>query len=484
MSTIISPTRRSITIRPPLSSRLLRCVAPIAVTLIAIACDDTALEPDVPPIPTLDAELRQQITGWGVVPILPVASEGQAIVQLGQALMFDPILSGNRDVACATCHDPARQGADGLSLAVGTGGTGEGIARLPGAGRPFVSRNATSLLNVGLGPTYLFWDARLSQHGVGLGLAGPVVPVAPPVGIIGPQNVPDALVAQAFFPVVNREEMRGRPGDVDRFGNPNELASIPDNQPEEVWRAVMRRVLAVPEYVTRFKAAFPAVPVQSFSFEHAARAITAFEKSAYTRSASPFDRYLARDDNALTPAAKRGASLFFGEARCASCHFGPLLGSQRFANAGVPQLGPGSGSGAPLDRGVGDIFNQPGYNFAFRVPSLRNVALTAPYMHNGAYATLDAVVRHYNDVPKSLREYDVSQLSPTLRPSYHGDAATISAILQTLDFSLRQPLHLTDAELADLVSFLESLTDPSARDLSSLVPATVPSGLPVRGGQP
>lgn len=338
-----------------------------------------------------------------------------------------------------------------------------------------------SLLNVGLGPTYLFWDARLSQHGVFPGgpFPGPVT-VIPVPGIPRPSIVPDALIAQAFFPVVSREEMRGRSGDLDRFGNTNELAQIPDNQPEEIWRAVMRRVLAIPEYATRFRAAFPAVPVQSYSFEHAATAIVAFEKQAYTRSGSPFDRYLARDDNALPLAAKRGANLFFGRAMCASCHGGALLGGSQFSNAGVPQLGPGTGAGTPLDFGVGDTFGQAAYRFAFRVPALRNVALTAPYMHNGAFPTLAAVVEHYNNVPKALREYDVAQLQPALRGSYHGDGQTINAILATLDGRLRRPLLLTDSEMGDLVAFLESLTDPSARNLGALVPLSVPSGLPVR----
>ena len=453
--------------------RVLRGLSCTASLAVLAGCGDTPLGTDIPPTPTLDVELRRQIAMWGVVPILPVATQNPAMVELGQSLMFDKLLSGNRDVSCATCHDPMLSGGDGRSLAVGTGATVVGAVRSPGDGHAFGSRNAISLLNVGLGPTYLFWDARLSQHGQ-FGL--------PPFGSQAPQppGVSDALVTQAFQPIVNRHEMRGEIGDRDRFGNENELATIPDDQPEEVWRAVMRRVMAVPEYVTRFKAAFPSVPVQSFSFEHAARAIVAFEKHAYTRMDSPFDRYLARDDNALSLAAKRGASLFFGEARCASCHFGPLLGSQSFANAGVPQLGPGTGSGTPLDFGVGDTFDQPHYRFAFRVPSLRNVALTAPYMHNGAYATLEAVVEHYNDVPRSLREYDVSQLDPSLRASHHADQATINAILASLDGRLRLPLELTDAELADLVAFLEALTDPSARDLSALVPASVPSGLPVR----
>ena len=110
---------------------------------------------------------------------------------------------------------------------------------------------------------------------------------------------------------------------------------------------------------------------------------------------------------------------------------------------------------------------------------LRNVELTAPYMHDGVFPTLEAVVRHYNDVPLALQTYDPSQLQPALRATYHGDAATTDSVLRALDFRLQTPLHLTDDELADLVAFLKSLTDPSARDLSALVPTAVPSGLPV-----
>src|SRR5207249_9180176 len=118
--------------------------------------------------------------------------------------------------------------------------------------------------------------------------------------------------------------------------------------------------------------------------------------------------------------------------------------------------------------------------FFFRIPPLRNVELTAPYMHNGAYATLEALVRHYNNVDSAVKSYDVSQLAPSLRPTYHGDAATISAVLASLDGRLRQPLALTEEERRTLVVFLKSLTDESARDLAALIPTSVPSGLPVR----
>jgi len=242
----------------------------------------------------------------------------------------------------------------------------------------------------------------------------------------------------------------------------------------------MRRLLAIDGYRAMFSAAFPGIPSAALGFEHAAQAIAAFERHALRRTNTAFDRYLARDNGALSASAKRGAMLFFGDAQCGSCHSGPLLGGGTFANVGAPQVGPGVGGGAPLDRGRGELITQfEGYRFAFRAPPLRNVELTAPYMHSGAYTTLDAVVKHYADVAKAMRAYDVTQLPPGLRSAYHGDEGTIGAILQVLDFRVRRQLTFTDEQRGDLVAFLRSLTDPAARDLSSLVPQSVPSGLPV-----
>src|SRR5262249_37044178 len=161
------------------------------------------------------------------------------------------------------------------------------------------------------------------------------------------------------------------------------------------WKATIARVLAVSAYVEKFNAAYPGIPTTQLGFEHAANAIAVFEIASFSKTDSPFDRYLARDDNALSPDAKRGALLFFGKAGCVPCHNGPLLGGQQFTNTGVPQLGPGVSPSAPLDAGRGDIVAggppQSG-RFTFRVSPLRNVELSAPYMHDGVYATLEAVV--------------------------------------------------------------------------------------------
>ena len=435
----------------------------------SVGCGRDVTSVPVPPTP--DAELRELIARWGVIPILPQEPDANpALTELGRALFFDKILSGNRDVACATCHSPLKSFGDGLSLAVGTGGVDIDGHRQPGEGRKHVPRNAPSLVNIGLGAFYLFWDGRLTEFGPRLGPASEDIP----------SGLGNVLVAQAMLPVINRSEMRGEVGDRDRFGEPNELAAYADDQPEEVRRAIMRRVLAIREYVEMFNGAFPGIPVNALGYEHAARAIAAFETHALRRTNTPFDRYLARDNSALSAAAKRGARLFFGEAQCASCHAGPLLGGTSFANVGAPQVGPGIGEGAPLDLGRGALFATAAvYRFTFRAPPLRNVELTAPYMHSGAYPTLEAVVRHYSDVPKAVRSYDVSQLHPSLRSSYHGDEATVAELLQRLHFSVRRQLPFTDQEQADLVAFLRSLTDPAARDLSSLVPQSVPSGLPI-----
>jgi cytochrome c peroxidase len=452
----------------------------VACSAVAFACYSKR-SPTAPSLdPSLDVQLRNAVQSWGLVlPIAEVPPQNRALVELGRALFFDKELSGNRDISCSTCHEPAAHGADGLSLAVGTGGVGAGTARLPGAGRQFIPRNAPSLLNQALTFPYIFWDGRLVERTL-------LQQSDSAPNVILPADLHSGLAAQAMLPVLNRAEMRGQPGDRDRFGNVNELAALSDAAASEIWDALTRRLLRISGYQALFAAAYPTVPTDLLRFQHAANAIAAFELDAFTRTNSAFDRFLKRDTRAMSDEAKRGGILFFGAARCAQCHNGPALGGQQFANIGVPQLGPGVGKAAPLDAGRAELISIPGgppqgpFRFTFRVAPLRNVELTAPYMHNGAYPTLDVVVRHYTNPDSALRSYDVTQLAPALRSSYHGDHATIGAVLQLLDFRVRQPIQLSPAQQRDVVAFLKSLTDPAARDLEAIAPAQVPSGLPVR----
>jgi cytochrome c peroxidase len=393
-------------------------------------------------------------------------------------LFFDKILSGNRDISCATCHQATLTMTDGNTLAIGTGGTGSGPSRTLGAGRVFVPRNAPTLVNQGLGLFYEFWDGRVNDG------FGPGGSTGAPKGVVFPPGLTGIIAKQAMLPVLNRTEMRGKHGDVDVFGNPNELARFTTAENDSVWQGAMRRLLAIQAYLEKFQLVDGLAPQQTLNFAYAANAIAAFEVQTLTRAGSPFDHYLAADDHALTLDQKKGALLFFGKGRCASCHSGALLGGQQFANAAVPQAGPGVAPGAPLDIGEATQFAQDQQQFVrffFRVPPLRNVELTAPYMHDGVYRTLDEVLRHYTNADSALRAFNAQQLPPALQPYYHGDAATITAVLSTIDFRLSQqnPLTLDATERAQLIEFLKSLTDPSARDLSAIVPASVPSGLPV-----
>ena len=422
---------------------------------------------------SLDADLRARLAEAGITytslaPGPPASSEK---IALGKALFFDKELSGNRDTSCATCHHPLMHTSDGLSLPIGVGGHGLGTARQMGDGREFVPRNSPDIFNRGA-PEWItmFWDGRIS--------GSPEAGYTNPAGMMLPHGLDNVLAVQAMFPVTSIDEMRGKPADA--VNTDNELAALPENDPVAVWEALMVRLMAIPGYVELFRAAYPYVPPDDLGFEHAANAIAAYEATTWTLADSPWDLYLAGDDSTLSNAAKRGALLFYGEARCSLCHSTNLLTDQQYHNIGVPQLGPGKGKSKPLDDGRWLVTNNQEDRFAFRTPPLRNVALTSPYMHNGAYADLESVVRHHLNPTAALQNYSPGHLSPELAETCMVDEATIQAILENLDPLIAAPIELSDTQIADLIAFLQALTSPSALDLSGDIPTSVPSGLPVR----
>jgi cytochrome c peroxidase len=197
--------------------------------------------------------------------------------------------------------------------------------------------------------------------------------------------------------------------------------------------------------------------------------------ATFTFIDSPWDKYLNGDLAALSNEGRMGAELFFGEAGCSSCHNGPLLTDQEFYNIGIPQLGPGKEEDAPFDTGHQRISHQPENQYAFRTPPLRNVALTGPWMHNGAFTSLEDAVRHHLDVVSSSTNYDAPQLQPELIESVQ----STSRVLDNLAPEITHKIELTEDEFSALIVFLNELTSPSAVDLCDLIPDAVPSGLPL-----
>ena len=416
-----------------------------------------------------DAALRQLIAEHGLQPLTAPDSESPAMVKLGQSLFFDRELSGNRNVSCATCHHPGASSADARALPSGVGGEGLGPDRTQQPDREVVPRNAPEVFHrSNSGWTSMFWDSRI---------AGKDGQFTSPAGEQLPAGLETPLEMQAMFPVTSRAEMRGNQGDVDINGKINEIAQVADGDFQGIWQALTDRLKAIPAYQQAFQEAFPEVPDDQIGFQHAAKAIAAFESQTFSPNDSAWDRYLAGDDLALSAAAKRGASHFYS-GNCATCHSGDLFTNQEHHNIGVPQLGPGKDA-SHLDIGRALETNDSDDNFKFRTPPLRNVAITGPWMHNGSYSNLEDVVRHKYDPTQSLADYDVSQLPDHLQPTVKLDEATLNALLETLDPELPIGEALTDDIVNDLMAFLGALTSPSVDLMIQTTPASVLSGLEV-----
>lgn len=445
---------------------------------------DLQTTPAPAPTPISDYDLRALLQESQVEPLDPLPELDEDRVELGRLLFFDPLLSGNRDISCATCHNPCNITGDDRSLSVGTAAVDDDALRLPGPNRIFIARHATELFNRGDSRwTTMFWDMRLAVDEAGRFVertavltAGGMTPPEVPM----PNGLDSLLAAQALFALSSRHEMRGRPGDVDIFGNPNEIASIPDSDLRQIWRLIMDRILANPEYGEHFARVYPDVDTADLRLVHAANALADFQTAAFTRLDSPFDLYLQGDDDALSEEAKRGAALFYGDAGCARCHGGALMTDQEAHNIGVPQLGPGREPGEPFDEGVYlRSHGQAELRFAFRTPPLRNVAVTGPWMHNGSYTTLEGALRHHLDPRRGLAEYDEGQLEPALRSQLHNSPEIQAEILETLSPIVDEPIELDDDEISDILAFLHSLTSTSIEEIGAEFPGAVPSGLPI-----
>ena len=266
-----------------------------------------------------------------------------AQVELGRLLFFDPILSGNRNIACASCHDPALGTGDAVALSLGEGAHGRGKARRNREGiTGRVPRNAQPLYNIGAREYgAMFHDGRLEPDPAGTFESGFWSPAREQL----PAGLDSLLAAQAMFPVTSAVEMAGHKGE-----NPVATAVAEDRLagPGGAWDLLARRLRETPGYVARFTAAFEEVrEAEDITFVQAARALAAFQASAFRSQNSPFDRVLesGRAEH-LSSAARTGMALFYGKANCAACHSGPLLTDQGFHAIAMPQIGPGKGHGS------------------------------------------------------------------------------------------------------------------------------------------
>lgn len=424
-----------------------------------------------------------------------LATSPSPLTELGRALFFDPVLSGDQNIACATCHHPRFAMADGRALPIGAGGVGLGPERRflaevnlgPEAATvhlvekrwdgasphatsdnllidQLIPRNSPTIINSALLPLQ-FWDGRVQRY------SGPDPVVVTLEEQVNQMALTDPLIVQALFPVISQHEMAGIT-----------LGGLPA---QTIRNRLLDRLRAIPAYVTLFEAAFAEEGIkgpEAVTLERMVAAIAAFERLfIFTRS--PWDDYLAGQHDALSPQAVQGALLFFGATQpsvnCAVCHAGDLFTDLAFHNILAPQLGPGKGHGYSRyeDWGRGRVTFDRRDQHAFRTPSLRNVDLTAPYFHSGTHATLESALRHHVDIWQAARTYD---------PAEHGISAQLAATLrpleperqaQTVAPQLSAGLPLTDPEIDYLIAFLQALTDPAARDLSAHIPTQVPSGL-------
>ncbi len=395
--------------------------------------------------------------------------------RLGQLLFYDPILSGNRNVSCGTCHHPAFGTGDGLSLGIGDGGIGLGPKRVADPDNmpeQRIPRNAPALFNLGAHEfTVLFHDGRIE------------VDPDRPGGLRTPLDADmvtgfaSLLSAQTMFPVLSADEMAGHysENDVSQAVRRGVITGTGG-----AWDIIARRVSDIPAYSDSFIATYDHIETpDQITFADISNAIAAFMAFEWRSDNAPFDAVL-RGEATLPEPAATGMDLFYGEAGCASCHNGPFLTDHDFHAMAAPQIGPGKAArfeSHARDEGRFRVTGDAADLYAFRTPSLRNVALTAPYGHAGAQADLRRFVAAHLDPVTALKTYNLDEAAlPELAVDDSRGLADRNAIAHAVSY---QPRNVTEADITALVAFLDALTDPAAIEGRLGIPKTVPSGLPV-----
>ncbi|MDA9074482.1 cytochrome-c peroxidase [Amylibacter sp.] len=402
--------------------------------------------------------------------------------KLGQLLFYDPILSGNKEVACATCHHPSLGTGDGLSLSLGDGGKGLGNKRIvdyENLPEQRVPRNAQPLFNLGAKQfKTLFHDGRVQ------------VDLSRPSGLRTPleeemvEGFSSIISAQTMFPVLSADEMAGHYSE-------NEISEAVRRGTLTgkggAWDLISKRVQAIPEYSDFFIDTYDHIETaQDIKFTDISNAVASFMEFEWRSDTSPFDDFLKGKLN-LAISQEKGMELFYGKANCSSCHAGALFTDHQFHATGQPQLGPGKAArfqSHSRDLGRFRVTGNIKDKYAFRTPSLRNVELTGPWGHAGAYNKLEAFLGAHIDPYLALSNYDKSNVTLTKYDANDwkimDDASEVKAIADSITIN---PVIISDDEVTDLLAFLGTLTDIKAQKGRLGIPDTVPSGLEIPNPQ-
>ncbi|KIC40214.1 methylamine utilization protein MauG [Ruegeria sp. ANG-R] len=377
---------------------------------------------------------------------------------IGHQLFYDPILSGNQNIACAHCHHPDFGTSDGLSLGIGEGGEGLGPDRTPGIGankiRKRIPRNSPGLWNLGAKDIHtVFHDGRLSISDVyGNGFNSPAQEWLP-------DGLNSLLAAQALFPLTSQFEMAGNVAE-------NEVTGAVHDRIDKGWSILAKRIRTSSYYGSAMVAAFDEIETaEEITITQIANALAAFMAIEWRSTDSAFDQYLAGNTDALTVTQKSGMDLFYGKAQCSSCHSGSLMTDQKFYALGLPPFGPGrTRQWDPYARDVGRMgeSNRLEDAYRFRTPMLRNIVLTAPYGHNGAFPDLESIIRHHLN-PRTSQENWTPQMAalpkiPWLQKTdflVWEDRFEMERQFNKIDIDA---IQLSELEVQSLISFLHSLT--------------------------
>lgn len=396
----------------------------------------------------IDERLQGYIKEFNLKPVTKPGEVNKKLLIIGRNLFHEKGISGNNNIRCLDCHHPRVMTHDGIPLSLGEGSYGIQVGsnlRMQGTGK-VLARNTPALFNLH-NINVMFWDGRV-EFNPETGIFSTPVPLRPEVAAV----LKSALAAQAIFPMVDHAEMRGQKGT-------NPIADALDEY--EAWDLIVEKVLALPGYKEAFEEVYPG---QKINIGHFGEALAEFQGKNFFFADTPYDRYIQGEIEALTPKQKVGMDVFFNKGKCGDCHNGEHLSALDFDGAGAPQIGPGKTDGDDYGRFLVD--NDEGSKYAFRVPPLRNVGLTAPYFHNGSMSSLEAVVEHYDDIKASLEGYKImEQFKNYLEPLKDHDQSTNEARYVNLPEDLPLQLHFTEEEEDALVEFLRyGLTDVRLQD--------------------